>query len=82
MNVSYMGMETDVKDFLRRIVLSLVLGLSWLFINMTLGIYFDLLPIYGRPDWGNILFYIFFLASGAFYVRFLLKTWRKKFPHG
>lgn len=75
-------METDVKDFLRRIVLSLVLGLSWLFINMTLGIYFDLLPIYGRPDLDNILFYIFFLGTGFFYVRFLVRTWRKKFPHG
>jgi hypothetical protein len=77
-----MSMETDVKDFLRRILLSLVLGLSWLFINMTLGIYFDLLPVYGRPDVGNILFYIFFLGSGFFYIRFLLRTWRKKFPHG
>jgi hypothetical protein len=75
-------METDIKDFLRRIVLSLVLGLSWLFINMTLGIYFDLLPVYGHPDLDNILFYIFFLGTGFFYVRFLVRTWRKKFPHG
>ncbi len=75
-------METEVKDFLRRIVLSLVLGLAWLFINMTLGIYFDLLPIYGRPGVGNILFYVFFPGSGFFYVRFLVRTWRKKFPHG
>ena len=77
-----MSMEPEVKDFLKRIVLSLFLGLAWLFINMTLGIYFDLLPIYGRPDLWNILFYLFFAGTGVLYIRFLLRTWRKKFPHG
>jgi tellurite resistance protein TehA-like permease len=75
-------MEPEVKDFLKKIVLSLFLGLLWLFINMTLGIYFDLLPVYGRPDLANILFYLFFTGSGFFYIRFLYRTWKKKFPHG
>jgi hypothetical protein len=76
-------MEPEVRDFLRRIVLSLFLGLSWLMIMMTLGIYFDLLPIYGgRPSAGNVIFYLIFLGSGALYLRFLYRTWSKKFPHG
>jgi hypothetical protein len=75
-------MEPEAKDFLKRIVLSLFLGLLWLFINMTLGIYYDLLPIYGRPDLGNILFYVFFAGTGVLYSFFLYRTWKKKFPHG
>lgn len=77
-----MGMEPEVKDFLKRVLLSLFLGLCWLFVNMTLGIYYDLLPVYGKPDIGNILFYCWFAGSGFLYIRFLFKTWKKKFPHG
>jgi hypothetical protein len=77
-----MGMEPDAKDFLKKVMQSLFLGLLWLLINMTLGIYFDLLPIYGRPDWANILFYLFFAGTGFLYGRYLYRTWRKKFPHG
>ena len=54
----------------------------WLFVNMTLGIYYDLLPIYGRPDVWNIGYYLFFAGSGVLYFWFLRRTWRKKFPHG
>jgi hypothetical protein len=75
-------MEPETKDFLTRIVLSLFLGLCWLLVNMTLGIYFNLLPIYGRFSIGNGIFYFFLLVSGFFYLRFLYRTWTKKFPHG
>ncbi len=77
-----MSMEPDIKDFLKRIVKSLSLGMIWLLVNMTLGFYFDLLPIYGRPGIGNGIFYLFLLLSGFFYFRFLYRTWKKKFPHG
>ena len=77
-----MSMEPEIKDFLRRIVVSLFLGLFWLMVNMTLGFYFDLLPIYGRIRIGNVIFYLFLLVSGFFYFRWLYRTWRKKFPHG
>jgi hypothetical protein len=77
-----MSMEPEVRDFLKRIVLSLFLGLCWLMIMMTMGIYFDLLPVYGRLSAGNVIFYVVFLGSGALYLRFLFRTWRKKFPHG
>jgi hypothetical protein len=49
---------------------------------MTLGIYYDLLPIYGKPDAWNIGFYLFFAGSGVLYVWFLRRTWKRKFPHG
>jgi hypothetical protein len=75
-------MEPEVKGYLRRVLFSMLLGLLWLFVNMTLGIYFDLLPIYDRVDVWNILFYLFFGGSGVLYVWFLRRTWKKRFPHG
>jgi hypothetical protein len=76
-----MPMEPEVKGFLRRVLFSVMLGILWLFVNMTLGIYYDLMPVYGRPDLWNILFYCFFLGTGALYGLFLYRTWKKKFPH-
>jgi hypothetical protein len=77
-----MPMEPEVKDFLRRIVITVFVGLAWLFVNMTLGIYFDLLPVYGRPDAWNVGFYLFFIGTGVLYVWLLRRMWKKKFPHG
>jgi hypothetical protein len=77
-----MPMEPEVKDFLRRVVLTVFVGLAWLFVNMTLGIYFDLLPIYGRPDVWNLGFYLFFIGTGVLYVWLLRRLWKKRFPHG
>jgi len=75
-------MEPEVKDFLKRIVWSFFVGLSWMMLNMTLGIYFDLLFIRDNISLSNILYYIFFVGSLALLIWFYYRTWKKKFPHG
>lgn len=74
--------EPETRDFLQRIVLSLFLGFAWLVVNMTIGIYFGLFFIWDRLSAGNLFCYIFLVLSLAFLVRFLWKTWKKRFPHG
>ena len=69
-------MEPEVRRFLRRVLFSVIFGIIWLFVNMTLGIYYDLMPIYGRPDLWNILFYCFFLGTGALYTLYLYRAWK------
>jgi hypothetical protein len=76
------SMEPEVKDFLRRILWTFFFGLFWLMINMTLGIYFDLLFIRDGISIGNIVFYLFSLISLVALISFYYKTWKKKFPHG
>jgi len=76
------GLEPEVQDFLKRIVSSLFLGLFWLMLNMTLGIYFGLLFVNRKISTGNIIFYIFLLGSLFLLIRFYYRTWKKKFPHG
>jgi hypothetical protein len=76
------NIEPEVKDFLKRIIWSLFLGLSWLMLTMTLGIYFGLLFPGERLGIGNLLFYVFAGVSLFFVIRLLIRTWKKKFPHG
>jgi hypothetical protein len=74
--------EPEVRDFMRRIVLTLLLGLVWLAVNMTFGIWFGLLFFEGRMSTANLIYYIFLVASLAFLIRFFVVLWKKRFPHG
>jgi hypothetical protein len=76
------GFEPEVRDYLRRIVLSFVLGLIWLVLNMTLGIYLGWMFFFDRPTAGNFIFYIFMFSTLVLYCWFLRRTWTKRFPHG
>lgn len=51
-------------------------------LNLTLGIYFGLLFIKGNISIGNIVYYLFALSSFVFLIRYYIKAWKKKFPHG
>ena len=76
------GMEPEIKDFLKRVLLSVFLGLFWLMLNMTFGIYFNLMFITETVRVGNIIFYLFATSSLGLLIWFYYKTWKKKFPHG
>jgi hypothetical protein len=76
------GFGPEVQDFLRRIVLSIVLGVIWLVVNMTIGIFFEWMFFEGRPSTGNYIYYTFFLVTLGWYVWVLSRMWKKRFPHG
>lgn len=76
------GFEPEVRDYLRRILWSLILGLIWLMVNMTIGIFLEWMFFEGRPKLGNIVFYLFFLATLVWYLWVLRRMWKKRFPHG
>ena len=76
------GMERDTKDFLKKIVQSIFLGLLWLCLNMTMGIYSGLLFFEDKITLANIFYYLFLVASLIALIRFYWVTWKKKFPHG
>jgi len=69
-------MEPDVKAFLLLIIQTLSMGLLWLLVNMTAGIYFDLGFFEGNPSIWNILYYIFLLGSLALLIMYLRKKWK------
>lgn len=70
-------MEPGVKEYLLRILNTISLGLLWMAINSTAGIMYDYAFVHDKITTGNILFYIWFLASLAAYLWWVIKIWRK-----
>ena len=77
-----MGIEPEAQDFLKRIMFTIGVGLVWLFINMTAGIFAGWLFFRTSPTKGNWAFYIWMITSFAALLWVYYKLWRKRFPHG
>jgi hypothetical protein len=75
-------LEPEVKDFLKKIMQSVFVGLLWMFANMIMGIFLGWLFINDRIKAVNIIFYIFFATSSVAMGLFYYRVWKKKFPHG
>lgn len=78
-----MGYEQDdPRDFLRRIVWTLSLGLVWLVATIGIGTYAGLMVPDKKLTIGNIIFYGWMLISLAGLIWVNYRIWKKKFPHG
>lgn len=74
--------EDDPRDFLRRVVWSLSLGLVWLVTTIGIGTYTGLMVPEKKLTTGNILFYIWMAGSLVALIWINARIWKKKFPHG
>ena len=72
------GMDPEVKQYFRKIINSLFLGVLWLIFVLGIGFFFDLGSIGNHLDIFNIVYYFFALISFIFLIRFYIKTWGKK----
>ena len=71
-----MGMEQDSRDLLVKVSKSLALGLIWLMINMTCGIYLGWLFFGDHMTTGNYIFYGFMIVSFVGLVWLQVRIWR------
>ncbi len=69
--------DFETLMFLKRVAKSLSIGLLFLIVNMTLGIYFNLAFFENGIGIKNILYYLFFIVSLFFTVKILLKMWKR-----
>ncbi|MBE7173867.1 MAG: hypothetical protein INR73_25055 [Williamsia sp.] len=72
-----MGIEPEVRDFLKRIMFSIGAGLAWLFINITAGIFGGWFFFHDSPTKGNWVFYAWFLLSLGLLLRIYYRLWSK-----
>lgn len=72
-----MGMEDDTRAYLLLIVNTISIVLLWMMAGVFFGIYLDLGFFENRPGWKNILFYILFLGTLIFLIRYLVKKWKR-----
>jgi len=69
--------EPGVKQYLIRIVNTLSLGLLWMAASSTAGIMYELGIVKEHFTTGNFLFYAGFVISLFFYLRWVIRLWRK-----
>ncbi|MCW3089209.1 MAG: hypothetical protein JWP81_278 [Ferruginibacter sp.] len=69
-------MEPEVREFLVKIVQSLSMGLVWLLVNMSIGIYYGFAFFEGHPTTGNYFYYFGFLLSLTLLIWYLKKKWK------
>lgn len=74
--------QDDPRDFLRRIIWTLSLGLVWLVGTIGIGTYAGLMVPEKKLTIGNIIFYSWMLISLAGLIWVNYRIWKKKFPHG
>ncbi|MEJ8841654.1 hypothetical protein WG954_04615 [Lacibacter sp. H375] len=72
------GMEPEAQDFLKRIIQTVSMGILFLLLHMTFGLYLNWGFFEGSPGIGNIIYYIVFLASFAGLIYFYYKLWKGK----
>lgn len=72
------GMEPEAQDFLKRIVQTVSVGILFLLLHMTFGLYLNWAFFEGAPRIGNIIYYIIFLASFAGLIYFYYRLWKGK----
>ena len=74
-------MEPEVREFLKRIMYSVVLGFTWMMINSTFGIMFGFAFFEDGFTLGNGIFYVWFIASLAFILWLYVKLWKAPIPN-
>ncbi len=72
------GMEPETQDFLKRIVQTVSVGMLFLLLHMTFGLYLNWGFFEDVPTIGNIIYYIVFLASLSGLIYLYYRLWKGK----
>lgn len=70
--------DPDVRKYLKKVLNSMMMGLLWLFVNSSLGIYFGLGLLNGKLSLTNILFYCWLILSLGLLLWYFYRVWRKE----
>lgn len=70
------GWDPEVKQYFRKIINTVSLGLSWLLAAATAGLYFRLAYRSDVPLVLNFLYYALLIGTGFLLGRYLYRLWR------
>jgi len=70
-------MDKELILFFKKIIITSSVGLLWLFINSTAGIYYGYFFIQQKLSTGNILFYAWLILSFIILLWYFIKLWKK-----
>jgi hypothetical protein len=69
------GMDPEVARYFKKILRSLFAFLMWLFINVTVGIYFELAYSKNYSSFIHVLFFGWLVLSLVLLLWYMYKTW-------
>jgi hypothetical protein len=72
-------MENDARDFLLRVVKTLIAALLWMVVNVFVGIYMGWMFFFTIPTTGNYIFYAWMLGSLVLMLYYFRSVWRRPF---
>lgn len=72
------SMEEDSIRFLKKVALSILMGLVWLFINIGVSMYNGWVVPQDGLEWKHVLFYVWAVFSTLYMIRLLYQTWKSK----
>jgi hypothetical protein len=70
--------EPEARAFLKKIMLTMSIFLTWMFINVVAGLAYECALIEGKLTLTNIIFYTWLLISLVFIIIWFVKLWGKK----
>jgi membrane protein DedA with SNARE-associated domain len=73
------GMEPETKAYLKKVIKSFFVGAIWLLVLMTFGLFMGFGIVHDGWQWYNYAFYIFFVVSFVWMVRFYYRKWNQDF---
>lgn len=68
--------EDNPQAFLVLIVQTISVVLIWMIANVLVGIYFGYAFFADSPDWKNIVYYVFLIATFVLLLKYLIKKWK------
>lgn len=72
------GMDTEVKVYFRKIMKSFSVGLLWLMLSVTIGLFLKFGYLRNGWRWQNYVFYGLLLLSLVALIRYFYNVWRKR----
>ena len=74
-------MEPEIKEFFRRLSLSIGLCIIWMAINIVIGVKLGYAFYEGKIQTGNIVFYIWVVASFIGLLWVYMRIWKDPIEH-
>ena len=70
-------MEPGIKEFFKRLTLSIGLCIVWMTINLTIGVKLGYSFFEDKIHFGNVAFYIWLVVSFTGVIFLYIKIWKK-----
>lgn len=70
------ALDPQTKRYFKKVLSSFFTGIFWMLFMSTLGLFFGLAIIDTSVRWYNLVFYIIFLLSLAWLIRYYYRLWK------